>query len=143
MIVAQPEVPAQTQHLRGRARRWIAVAICVAVLLPAGAGALVYQRNAHRMSTIVRFWSPVFTTQQPVLICLAKPVTYRPSQALYQRYVRTHPGTFQSEWQRTSNPLLHSPDEKLNWRDIGQQPSTSRAFGWSAYLRTAIAPQRR
>jgi hypothetical protein len=118
LAISQPEIHAQAQLPRRSSRRWIVAAICTALLLAAGAGLVAYQRSAHRTSVMDRFWNPVFATQQPVLICLAKPVTYRPSQELYQRYERTHPGTFQVEWERTSKPLPLNPEEKLNWSDM-------------------------
>ena len=89
----EPEIHAQVQLPQRRSRPWIVATICVALLLATGVGLVVYQRNAHRTSVMDRFWKPMFATQQPVLICLAKPVTYRPSQELYQRYERTHPST--------------------------------------------------
>ena len=116
--IAQPEIHALTQLPQRRSRRWIVATICVALLVAAGVRLAVYQYSAHRTSVLDRFWSPVFATQQPVLICLANPVTYRPSQELYQRYERTHRGTFQTEWERTSKPLPLNSDEKLNWGDM-------------------------
>jgi hypothetical protein len=116
--ISQPEIHAQAKSLLRRSRRWIVVTICTVLLLAMGAGLAMYQRNAHRTTVIDQFWNPVFATQQPVLICLANPVTYRPSQELYQRYERTHRGTFQAEWERTSKPLPLNSDEKLNWGDM-------------------------
>jgi hypothetical protein len=116
--IAQPEIHTQAQRPLRRSGRWIVATFCAALLLVMGAGLAVYQRSVHRTSVMDQFWNPVFATQQPVLICLAKPITYRPSQELYQRYERTHPGTFQAEWERTSKPLPLNPDEKLNWDDM-------------------------
>ena len=65
-----------------------------------------------------QFWSPVFATSQPVLICLGKPVLYRPSLELYRRYSRKHPGTFQTEEERSDRPIPFDPNEKLVWRDL-------------------------
>src|SRR5579859_7084466 len=86
---AQPQISAPP--VKARSKSWILAAVCIAVLLVAGLGLYLYQRNVHQLSTLERFWNPVFATQQPVLICLAKPVTYRPSQELYRRYERTNP----------------------------------------------------
>jgi hypothetical protein len=65
-----------------------------------------------------QFWNPVFATQRPVIICLAAPVVYRPHEALYERYNRTHPGTFQTEMDRTNNPLPLDPKETIQWGDM-------------------------
>lgn len=128
--ISLPEIHSQAQLPQRRSRRpWIVALICTALLLATGAGLAMYQRSAHRTSVMDRFWNPVFATQQPVLICLAKPVTYRPSQELYQRYERTHPGTFQTEWERTSKPLPLDSDEKLDWSDMYIAPDYGVALG--------------
>ncbi len=69
-------------------------------------------------SALDQFWSPVFATSQPVLVCLAKPVLYRPSLELYQRYSKRHPGTFQTEVERYDQPLPLDPNEKIAWGDM-------------------------
>jgi hypothetical protein len=66
-----------------------------------------------RESALDQFWSPVFATSQPVLICLAKPVLYRPSPELYRRYSKTHPEAFQTEVERWNELLPLDSDEKL------------------------------
>jgi hypothetical protein len=75
-------------------------------------------RPAAPKTILEQFWAPVFATRQPVLICLAKPIAYRPSEDIYRRYSRTHPGTFQTEAERTNTPLPLDPDEKLTWGDF-------------------------
>jgi len=69
-------------------------------------------------SSLDQFWSPVFATSQPVLICLGKPVMYRPSLELYRRYSRKHPGTFQTEEERLDQLIPFDPSEKLVWSDM-------------------------
>jgi hypothetical protein len=69
-------------------------------------------------SALDQFWSPVFSTSQPVLICLGKPVMYRPSLELYRRYSRKHPGTFQTEEERLDQLIPFDPGEKLVWGDM-------------------------
>jgi hypothetical protein len=69
-------------------------------------------------SALAQFWSPVFASSQPVLICLAKPVLYRPSPELYRRYSKTHPGTFQTEVERSNQVLPLGRNEKLVWGDM-------------------------
>lgn len=75
------------------------------------------------------FWAPIFATQQPVLICLAKPVVYRPSFALYQRYAKAHPGLFATEVQRSNEVLPFKPDDKIAWGDIVPYPDYGVASG--------------
>ncbi len=96
------------------------------------------QRTAHKKTIIEQFWGPVFATQQPVLICLAKPVVYRPAPTLYERYSRTHPGTFQTEVERYNHPLPLDPDEKLSWSDMAIYPEFGVALG-DAYASVSLS----
>lgn len=65
------------------------------------------------------FWGPTFNTPQPALICLAKGITYRPSAELYSKYQQSHPGTFQTEMEKSSTPLPLDPEQTVKWRDLG------------------------
>jgi hypothetical protein len=123
---AAPSAPAlPLQPIKRRARPWLIAAVCVALASALGASAIILQRAAHKKTTLEEFWSPVFASQQPVMICLAKPVVYRPSPELYKRYSRAHPGTFQTQVERYNNPLPLDPKEGLVWGDI----ITSSEFG--------------
>jgi hypothetical protein len=93
------------------------VATVLALVLVAGLAGRLFVHTA-RPSALDQFWSPVFASSQPVLICLAKPVFYRPSLDLYRRYSKTHPGTFQTEVERYDQPLPLDPNEKLLWGDL-------------------------
>jgi hypothetical protein len=108
-----------------RIRPWILATVCVALVLAAGLLFVTLQHPARKQTTMDEFWSPVFATQQPVIICLAKPVVYLPSAGLYERYARTHPGTFETEVERYNHPLPLDPKEKLVWGDMG----INREFG--------------
>lgn len=89
----------------------------VAILLLAVALFLSFSRT-HQENTLNQFWAPVFSTPQPALICLAKGVTYRPSLELYDSYRANHPGRFNTEVERSSDPLPLDPNQKLQWRDL-------------------------
>jgi hypothetical protein len=95
---------------------WAVVLGCGLALLASLAIRLPYHRAKD--SALDQFWSPVFATSQPVLICVAKPVFYRPSLELYRRYSKNHPGTFQSEVERYNQPLPLDANEKLVWSDM-------------------------
>ncbi len=115
--VATPLGPRLLAAPRKRWLPWIAGAICLGLILTA---VLVTRSTARRPgpSALEQFWSPIFATSQPVLICLAKPVMYRPSAELYRRYSKTHPGTFQTEVERYDQALPLDPNEKLVWSDM-------------------------
>jgi hypothetical protein len=90
----------------------------LAVTLVAVAFQAGFNKTTAKTSALEEFWSPVFATSQPVLICLAKPVLYRPSLDLYRKYSKSHPGTFQTEVERYDQPLPLDPNEKLRWSDM-------------------------
>lgn len=100
-------------------RRWMIAGLCAALALGVGIVFLTLHRPVRQKSILEQFWEPVFATQQPALICLAKGVTYRPNLELYQRYSRTHPGAFQTEVERSNEPLPLDPSERIAW---GQMP---------------------
>ena len=108
--------PKAKRRFRG-AKLWVAAA---GVVILAAAGVVSMKlREAQRVKTAEgQFWAPVFASQQPALICLAKPVVYRPTQDLYRRYARAHPGTFETEAERTSEPLPLKDDDEISWSDM-------------------------
>jgi hypothetical protein len=96
---------------------WIVGAAGVSLVLALAIATRLPNRGPAA-SALDEFWSPVFANSQPVLICLAKPVLYRPSLELYQRYSKSHPGTFQTEVERSNQVLPLEPSEKLTWGDM-------------------------
>jgi hypothetical protein len=116
LLAVTPPVAAQA---RLHTRRWAIAAACFLVLASV-AGIVLFnlQRPTHKRTILEEFWSPVFATQQPVLICLAKAVVYRPSLNLYERYSQAHPGTFKTEVERYNHPLPLDPAEKIAWEDM-------------------------
>jgi hypothetical protein len=112
-LVAAPRRPHQQPMIF-----WIVSALCSILAFVAGLAIMKLKSPVHHESVLNQFWGPVFNTQQPVLICLARPVGYRPSAALYERYAASHPGTFQSEDDRWNIPLPLDGKEKLVWSDI-------------------------
>jgi hypothetical protein len=132
-------IPSEEPPKSGRwARGWAVVAICALVALVAVVGFVHFRRELNKKSTIEQFWNPVFDTQQPVLICLAKPVVYRPSSELYERYARAHPGTFQTEVQRYNEPLPLDPNEKLTWGNMAVYSEYGVALG-DAYAGVSLS----
>jgi hypothetical protein len=81
------------------------------------------------LSVLNEFWAPVFSTSQPVLICLARTEVYRPSDDLYKTFARKHPEAFQSEFDRLSEPLPLDPKTRLTWGDMVRQNEFGVAIG--------------
>jgi len=115
----QPALPRKSRRT-ARSKTWAwAIAAAVPILaVAAGIAAIRWDRAARQKSAEDRFWAPVFLSQQPVLICIAKPVVYRPTQDLYWRYARKHPGAFVTEAERTSKPLPLDEDDEISWGDM-------------------------
>jgi hypothetical protein len=97
------------------------------ILILALLAGVVYRTSAPK-STLDRFWAPVLSTQEPVLICLAKPRVYRPSAELYQRYANP-PGKFNGEWARLTEPPPLQPNTKLTWGDMVEYTDYGVAAG--------------
>jgi hypothetical protein len=118
--VAAPEPLPEQKPSRKRPRTvlWATVAMSLILALGAAIAFFPVHRAARRKSMLEEFWGPAFATQQPILICLSKPVVYRPTQEVYQKYERTHPGAFQTEVERTNQPLPLAKDETLTWGDM-------------------------
>jgi len=88
------------------------------LVVTAGLAFWMLHRATSQKTLLEQFWSPVFLSRQPVLICLAKPIAYRPTEDVYRRYSRNHPGTFQTEAERSNLPLPLDGNEKLSWGDL-------------------------
>jgi len=109
---------------------WIAIAIIAGLGLAAAVFiGLHHHRAEQQHSAIGDFWAPVFTTQQPVLICLSNAVSYRPSLDLYHRYSQTHPGTYKTEVDRSIIPIQMDPNTPLKWGDMVQYADYGVAVG--------------
>jgi len=124
-----PENPAVVQPRMSR--RWIGLATIIgfALALAAIFIATEYRHQKQADSAADLFWSPVFNSSRPVLICLPQPVVYRPKDELYARYAQSHPGTFQTVYQRLDEELPLDPNDKLAWKDMGVSPEFGLATG--------------
>jgi hypothetical protein len=105
---------------------WIVPILCLALILVGLASVL--HRSSARGSAMNQFWSPVLSTSEPVLICLAKPAVYLPSAALLQKYSKV-PGAFTTELQRLTQPPPLHPQDKLVWGDMVQYDDYGVAAG--------------
>ena len=123
--------PLQVKTADTPKKRWLPWAVGVLGLSLALAMALATRlpSRSPKESALERFWSPVFGTSQPVLICLAKPLLYRPTLELYRRYSKAHPGTFQTEVERYDQALPLDPKEKLVWGDMRPYADYGVAMG--------------
>jgi hypothetical protein len=128
-VDADPDNPAVVQPRKSRRWIWLAAASSFALTLAAVLIAMGYHHQKQNESAADLFWSPVFNISRPVLICLAKPVVYRPADDLYDGYAHSHPGTFQTMYQRLDEELPLDPNDKLAWKDIHISPEFGLATG--------------
>jgi hypothetical protein len=105
---------------------WIVPILCLTLILVVLASVL--HRSGAKGSAMNQFWSPVLSTSEPVLICLAKPAVYLPSAALLQRYSKV-PGAFTTEMQRLTQPSPLHPQDKLVWGDMVEYDDYGVAAG--------------
>ena len=128
-----------SERKKSATRNWQIIALGLALILGAG---IVYETTihlrSHPASAMEQFWAPVFDTPQPVLICVAKPVVYRPSLELYQRYARSHPGSFQSEVERSNQVLSLDGKDMVEWGQMLHYPDYGVAVG-DAYSAVSVS----
>jgi len=106
---------------------WTALTINLALLVVLVAP--VIHRKLARPSPLQQFWAPVLSTSQPVLVCLPRLILYRPSFGLYDKYAKTHPGTFQTQVERFNQPLPLEPAQKILWGDMVTFPDLGLVSG--------------
>jgi len=113
-------------------RKWkvlASTALAINLLLVLALVAPGILRKLARPSPLQQFWAPVFSTSQPVLVCLPKPVFYRPSSSMYDKYAKAHPGTFQTQVERFNQPIPLDPSQKILWGDMVTFPDFGLVSG--------------
>jgi len=122
-------LPAQTPQRRSRAIPFLLAGLILALVV--GTVLIFVHSRANRspQTALEQFWAPVFSTPQPVLICLAKPVVYRPTFDLYQKYAQTHPGSFQTEVERSNQVLPLGARDQITWSEMMPYPDYGVAVG--------------
>lgn len=115
--------PSRKHRLVTRVLAGVGIGLVLAAVLIAS----TFYRASARKSAINQFWSPVLGPSAPVLICLAKPMVYRPSADLYHRY--SNSPAFSTESERLSQPPPLQPNDKLVWGDMVQYADYGVAVG--------------
>ncbi len=127
--ISEPELPAEaiSNPTPGKHREFIWAAGVVGLLLIAALCWTVVHRGSAPKSDLMRFWSPAFSSSGPILICLAKPMVYRPSVDAYRIHSLPDQFTTESEMLNALPPL--QPDDKLQWKDMLAYPEYGVARG--------------
>jgi hypothetical protein len=122
-----PPLPLQERSRNWKAIAWTALALNLLLVVVLVAPAI--RSRIARPTALQKFWAPVFSTSQPVLVYLPRPVLYRPSFALYDKYAKAHPGTFQTQEERFDQLLPLDPEEKILWKDMLTFPDIGLVSG--------------
>jgi hypothetical protein len=130
------DVTSPTQPKK-RLKYWVVALVSIVLLAGAVVAVRIGGSRANQRTAIDDFWAPVFATPQPVLVCLSMPVVYRPTEVLYDRYARKHPGTFQTHIDRLG-ALPLDPNEKISWREMWKTPDYGVARG-DAYAAVTLS----
>ncbi len=75
------------------------------------------------------FWEPVLSSPNPVVICLGKAVVYRPSDVLFDRYIKSHPREFVTDNERLTLALPLISSDSVRWGDMQQAPNYGFSIG--------------
>jgi hypothetical protein len=79
--------------------------------------------------TMKAFWLPASVSTKPVLICLPRPIVYRPSEKLYDKYEETHPNAFVTREARRDQILPLAPTDTIQWGDLTPVRSSGPGIG--------------
>ena len=96
---------------------WPIAVVATLIALAAGLALLWLHRAKSPEFVLTQFWSPIFANSKPLLICLPKPIFYRPSASLFKRSQR-NPQEFDNEVDRMNGRPHLQPDDKLTWGDM-------------------------
>lgn len=103
---------------RKRFGNWKTAGSVAALLILGIAAFIVIRAHSRHTSALELFWSPLYSSQQPVLICVPSPVTYAISSDVYQKSPAAHTGIYDSIVKRNSTPLQLDPNASIKWNEI-------------------------
>jgi len=113
-LAAIPSKNSRADGSRGKLFFWVGLFVfCIVGLLVA----VKLRRTSPPDSTIKQFWAPAFASSKPLLICLPKPIMYRPTADLYKRTAQTA-GEFDHEVDRMTHRPHLRPDDTLRWSEM-------------------------
>ena len=120
--------PGRRQWLSYR-RALIALLFALAVAVPLLC-VLLYQFWGASPDRFVRaFWAPALNSPHPLVLWMPKPMLYRPSDELFQRYGKAHANALVSRVERRNELLPLQPEDALLWRDIVPVTNAGPAIG--------------
>jgi hypothetical protein len=114
LVHHQPETASSHTWKRGHWSLVIGALACVAIVV------YLFTSYTHKSPewTLKAFWLPASVSTKPVLICLPRPIVYRPSEKLYDKYEETHPDAFVTREARRNQILPLAPTDTIQWGDM-------------------------
>jgi hypothetical protein len=86
-------------------------------------------RDRSAEPAVKAFWMPALLSPNSVLLCVPKPLLYRPSDELFDRYGKTHANALNTREERRNDVLPLQPDEPLRWDDMVPVTNSGPAIG--------------
>jgi hypothetical protein len=117
----QPEAastPIKRQRNLHRVKRWSATIVIAVGCITIIATMIISTVRKSPNSIVKEFWLPASASSRPVLLCLPKPMVYRPSQKLFDRYRKTHPDAMVTREAREDQFLPLDPGDAIQWGDM-------------------------
>jgi hypothetical protein len=111
-IVQQPPTPPK------KFEQWKTAASVASLVILGIAALIVIRVSTHKTSALKLFWSPLDSSQQPVLICVPSPVTYALNSDLFPKSPAAHTGIYDSIMKRNATPLQLDPETSIKWNEI-------------------------
>jgi hypothetical protein len=118
-VTEGPVLAGHSKPSTGKVRKtgfW-AIGFIVAVALVGSALAVFTFYKQKTQSPLSQFWAPVFSSSSHVLICLPKPIFYRPSFELFKRNEKWA-GEFDHDVDRENGRPNLQPDDQIRWGDM-------------------------
>jgi hypothetical protein len=96
--------------------RWSVVPVLACLAVIGYLGKLYFHKSPDLATK--SFWLPASGSSKPVLLCLPRPMVYRPSEKLFERYRRTHPNAFATREARQDQILPIENTDTIQWGDM-------------------------
>jgi hypothetical protein len=116
-------VPLSNADRLSRPIRWkLLFGVVAAIVCVLGTVLFVtLNRTGSAKSMISQFWAPALSSSKPFLICLPRPILYRPSDEIYKRTAQ-FPGEFDREVDRMTHRPHLKPDDAVHWKEMYEFP---------------------
>ncbi|WP_419806195.1 hypothetical protein [Terriglobus sp.] len=129
-----PVMPSLRLHTRARITLRMLLTgtgLLIALLAVILAAVLLRRGNeSHgRGDALSQFWAPLDHSNKSVLLCLAKPVMYRPTAELFARFNKEYASGLHDKIDQEITPIPFRADEKLQWRDLRASTNSGPAIG--------------